>query len=130
MGNLDLIANEKFQKTYSMKSIVFTFLFFPFSFLALGQTGAKNDTTISFQVSGNCEMCKETIESSLDVKGVKKAIWDQKLHLLTVTFNPGKISEDGLHDLVAASGYDTEKKNGNDKAYADLPECCHYERRK
>ena len=111
----------------AMKYFLLSFLLFLcIAFRANAQSRA--DTTIAFQVSGNCEMCKETIEKSVDVKGVKSAVWDEKTHLFTVKFNPGKVSEDKLHELIAESGYDTEKKKGNDKAYAGLPDCCRYER--
>jgi mercuric ion binding protein len=110
------------------------YIFFTFILLCLfGKASfaqSKADTTISFQVSGNCDMCKETIEKSVDVKGVKSAIWDAKTHLLTVKYSTAKVSEDKLHELIAESGYDTEKKKGNDKAYADLPDCCRYDRSK
>jgi mercuric ion binding protein len=113
----------------AMKRILFSNIaFLVFSFGINAQS--KSDTTISFQVSGNCDMCKETIEKSLDVKGVKSAIWDEKTHFITVVFNPAKVKEEKLHELIAEAGYDTEKKKGSDKAYEDLPECCHYDRGK
>jgi copper chaperone CopZ len=85
--------------------------------------------TLSFAVSGSCEMCKETIEESLDVKGVKKAIWDRQTGRLTVVYDSTRIGENELHRQVAASGYDTEKIRAEDKVYATLPDCCRYTRR-
>jgi copper chaperone CopZ len=74
-------------------------------------------------------MCKKTIETALDIKGVSTAIWNQETKMIRVVFKPAKISEDQIHQAIAAVGYDTEKYKGSDKAYKDLPECCQYERK-
>lgn len=86
--------------------------------------------TLTFKVWGNCEMCQETIEKSLDVKGIKSANWNKDTKMLTVVFNNEKIQEGKIHELVAASGYDTEKLKGSDAAYGKLPDCCQYTRKK
>lgn len=116
-----------------MQLLVKLFIFSILSFISVncdGQPSTKAAAqTITFKVWGNCEMCKETIESALDVKGVKSAKWDQESKKITITFFPDKIAEDKLHQLIAAVGYDTEKLRGSDKAYADLPDCCHYTRK-
>ncbi|MBY0426482.1 MAG: cation transporter [Cytophagales bacterium] len=99
---------------------------------SLTQLQAQDKNTIAtakFKVWGNCEMCKKTIEGSLDTKGVKSANWNIETKIIEVVYQPAKISEDKLHDLIAASGYDTEKKTANDKAYQSLPGCCQYERK-
>lgn len=97
---------------------------------AYGQKKAAADTTITFRVWGNCEMCKETIERAVDLKGVKKANWDQEKKMLSVTYNQAKINEEELHKRIAAEGYDTEKAKGDDNVYASLPDCCRYDRKK
>ncbi len=86
--------------------------------------------TAKFMVSGNCEMCKKTIETALETKGVKSADWNQKTKMIEIVYQPSKIAEDKLHELIAAVGYDTEKKKADDKAYQALPECCQYTRKK
>ncbi len=98
-------------------------------FIANFVFGQKNDTTITFKVWGNCDMCKHTIETALDVKGVKLAEWDKNTKIISVTYNPEKINAEKIHELIAASGYDTEQKRGDDKAYQRLSPCCHYERK-
>lgn len=117
-----------------MKSIqnIFLLVFFLLSVtVGYGQTKAGSDEQkLSFKVWGNCDMCKTTIEESLDVKGVKSANWNVETKILNITFIPSKISEEKLHKLIAASGYDTEKAKGDDKAYDALPGCCHYDRKK
>jgi copper chaperone CopZ len=74
-------------------------------------------------------MCKKTIENSLDVKGVKSANWNVDSKIIEIVYQADKVTEDQLHDFIAASGYDTEKKKGSDKAYKALPECCQYSRK-
>lgn len=86
-------------------------------------------TNAKFKVFGNCEMCKKTIEKSLNVDGVKIANWDTESKIIEISYQAEKITEDKLHQLIASSGYDTEKKKGDDKAYSNLPGCCQYERK-
>lgn len=105
-------------------ALVFTVSLFSFSCSNAQTTKAK------FKVFGNCEMCKKTIENSLDVKGVKSTNWSTETKMIEIAYQADKISEDKLHELIAASGYDTEKKKGDDKAYDALPGCCQYTRKK
>ena len=110
-----------------MKSLILTSLI---AFLFAINTQAQDTKKIlKFKVLGNCEMCKKTIENSLDVKGIKSANWNVDTKIIEVTYLSDKINEDKIYDLVAASGYDSEKKKGDDNAYKALPECCQYSRK-
>jgi copper chaperone CopZ len=74
-------------------------------------------------------MCKKTIESSLKGKpGVMHAEWNKDTKMMKVNYDPSKISEDQIHQNIADSGYDTDKKKASDKAYQNLPSCCQYKR--
>lgn len=86
--------------------------------------------TESFKVWGNCEMCKERIESTVKTAGATAAAWDSKTKLLSVTFDPSKTNRDSLSKKIAAVGHDTEKFKAPDEVYAKLPGCCKYERNK
>ena len=88
---------------------------------------AKTDT---FKVWGNCGMCKKTIEKAAKTDGVEKAEWDRETKIFTLVYNPAVTSNEKVQKAIAASGYDTENFTGDDKAYAKLPGCCHYERKK
>jgi|TARA_B110000305_G_scaffold14298_2_gene13378 hypothetical protein len=83
----------------------------------------------SFVVNGQCGMCKDRIESSLDVKGVNFASWSEETHLCNVTFNSKKISEKEIHQLLATKGHDTPICRATDEAYSQLHRCCHYVRK-
>ena len=115
-----------------MKSIHKTFFLSLFMLISIAgisnQKNKDNSKTITFKVSGNCGMCKETIENALDVKGVKSAVWDEKSKIVKVEFVPEKIKEEKLHQLIAAVGYDTDKLMASDKAYNNLHGCCQYAR--
>ncbi|MDX2191348.1 MAG: heavy-metal-associated domain-containing protein [Bacteroidota bacterium] len=110
-----------------MKSILIS-LALLISISSFSQT--KETETIKFKVYGNCEMCKKTIEGSLDTKGVKSANWNKETKIIEIVYLPAKINQDKLHELIASSGYDTELKKADDAAYNALPECCQYTRKK
>lgn len=82
--------------------------------------------TTSFHVEGVCGLCEKTIEKAMDVKGVVVADFDLQTNILTVTYKPGKISEEQLHALLNEVGYDTEKSKATDEQYAKTHECCKY----
>lgn len=83
----------------------------------------------TFKVWGNCDMCKETIESSLKKDGIDAADWNTETKIIAVTYDSTKINLDAIEKSIAAVGYDNIKYKGDDKAYAELPECCKYDRK-
>lgn len=95
------------------------------------QTEPVSGSTVrsTFKVWGNCEMCKETIEGSLQLDGVSEADWDMEKKILSVTYDTSKVNLDQVQKNVALAGYDNVKYKGDDKAYENLPECCRYERK-
>ena len=65
------------------------------------KTETINGETIStFKVWGNCEMCKETIESSLKVDGIIKADWNVDSKIMTVTYDNSKITLDQIQKNI------------------------------
>ena len=86
----------------------------------------KTDT---LKVYGNCNMCKSRIEGALKKKdGISDKSWSTKTKLLIVSYDAEKISLEQIHQKVAAVGHDTEKEKASKEVYAELPECCQYER--
>lgn len=85
---------------------------------------AKKPVTVSFHVDGNCGRCKDRIEGALQTKGVKRATWDSKSQMATVTYVPAVISEDKLHQIVANVGHSTEKSKAKQETIEALPFCC------
>lgn len=92
---------------------------------SFGQKGSKyvSDT---LRVYGNCEMCEERIENACDIVGVKRADWNVETGMLSVVYNPGKISIEEVHQLCADVGHSTSKVKTSDEAYDNLHHCCKY----
>ena len=86
--------------------------------------------TETFKVSGNCGSCKARIEKAAKIDGVTKAEWNKDTKVLSLTYNPSKVSSDAILKNVAAAGHDNEKFRADDKVYNALPGCCQYERKK
>ena len=91
-------------------------------------TAVSATQTETFQVLGNCGMCKRTIEKSATQAGAASANWDVEKDLLTVSFDPAKTSVDVIQKAVARSGYDNVGYKAPDEAYNDLHGCCQYDR--
>jgi copper chaperone CopZ len=84
----------------------------------------------SFKVWGNCETCKETIEEAAKFKGVTFCAWDTLSKICIVTFDSRETNVEAIQKAIATAGYDNDGYLGDDKAYAELPTCCQYERKK
>lgn len=108
-----------------MKTKLFFLLFFLAMRFAFGQSQPKIIKS-SITVYGNCVICKERIETALDYNGIKQSKWDTKTKVLNVVYNPARISELQIHQLIAAVGHDTDKVKAKDEVYAELPYCCLY----
>jgi Cu(I)/Ag(I) efflux system membrane fusion protein len=92
-----------------------------------GFTLSEALTKQQFKVSGNCEMCKERIETAAkSVSGVAFAEWNSETKLLHLNFDGGKTNIDNIQKTIAKAGHDTEKHKAPDNVYKALPECCLY----
>lgn len=80
------------------------------------------------KVAGNCSMCKKTIESAADVKGVKSFSWNAEMHELSLEFDSNKTTLDKIAKGIANAGYDNQMYRASDKAYENLHRCCMYTR--
>jgi outer membrane receptor for ferrienterochelin and colicin/copper chaperone CopZ len=93
---------------------------------AKAQLSSKKDSVASFKVSGVCDQCKNRIEKSLKIKGIKTAEWDVDTKMLSLVFDPSKITLDKVYTRLADVGHDTELKKAKESTYKALPDCCHY----
>jgi copper chaperone CopZ len=89
----------------------------------------KTKQTETFKVWGNCGMCEKTIEKALKIKGISSAEWDKETKMITVSFNPKKVTLADIHKKIASVGYDTELETAKDEVYNKLHGCCQYERK-
>ena len=120
-----------------MKKLIFAIAIFATIGLSTGYSQTHKETMNSeqasismstFGVRGNCGMCKSTIEKAANsVSGVSKAQWNKEKKMMMVSFDKSKTNELAIQKAVAASGYDTEKVQGNLEAYDNLPGCCKYD---
>jgi Cu(I)/Ag(I) efflux system membrane fusion protein len=80
-----------------------------------------------FKVSGNCDMCRERIESSAkSVTGVLKAEWNRTDKIIHIQLDPAKTNVEAIEKAIAKVGHDTERFRASDEVYKVLPECCLY----
>ena len=89
---------------------------------------AQDVKTETIAVSGNCGMCKSTIEKAAKTAGVKEAKWDKEKKELTVKYNTTSTNAAKIQESIAAAGYDTRDVKAPDAVYEKLPACCHYDR--
>jgi copper chaperone CopZ len=98
-----------------------------FSSTAQSKSTKGMDQTVSFKVSGICGDCKARIESTaLDVKGVKKAEWDQRTDVL-VLVGSSKMDKQKVANALAKAGHKSELAAADPQGYANLPKCCQYD---
>ena len=88
---------------------------------------SQNNTKITIDVDGVCNMCKKRIEKAcLKTKGVKSAFWNVKTHELNLIYNSRKVDLEVIETNIAASGHDTKKLKAPEEAYEKLYVCCKY----
>ncbi|SEW41569.1 Outer membrane receptor proteins, mostly Fe transport [Chryseobacterium wanjuense] len=88
---------------------------------------AQNLSKSQFTVKGNCEMCKERIETTAKKAGAKEARYSIDSQTLTLETDT-HTSTDDILKKVAEAGHDNEKYKATDATYEALPGCCHYDR--
>ncbi|MEE6185701.1 heavy-metal-associated domain-containing protein [Niabella digestorum] len=107
-----------------------TFRLFTLSIICslISFVGFAQNKTATFDVSGNCSMCKKTIEKAAKSAGASYANWDMDAKKLTVHFN-NKTSVEKIQQKIALAGYDNAGATASDAAYDKLHACCKYERK-
>lgn len=108
-------------KLYFTKVILGAFLLFT-TFIS-----AQNLSESQFKVKGNCEMCKERIETTAKKAGAQSARYSIDLQTLTLETSE-KVSPEDILKKVAEAGHDNEKFKASDETYEKLSGCCHYDR--
>jgi hypothetical protein len=88
----------------------------------------ENTKIAIIKVSGNCGMCKKTIEKAGSVTNFAEVVWDKNTKLATITYNEKKIVLSTILKKIAKAGYNNEMYKAKDKDYNKLPACCQYER--
>tara|TARA_E500000318_G_scaffold111723_2_gene131423 strand:- start:813 stop:1178 length:366 start_codon:yes stop_codon:yes gene_type:complete len=94
--------------------------------MVMGHAQDKNKS-ISFEVKGNCGMCKSRIEkASIKLKGVKFASWSSETKKFEAIIDERKITIPDIQKRIAEVGHDSKGYIAPDSVYNNLPECCKY----
>ena len=112
-----------------LSGIILILVFSTFCF----STFAQNETTTEekFKVYGNCDMCKNTIETVVQaIDGVNYAKWNVDTKKMTVKFESSKTDIESIKKEIAGVGYDTKEYRADDNTYNALHSCCKYKRPK
>ena len=114
-----------------MKTIIKTItgMLLTVSFLSCA-TQIKNAKKETYKVAGNCDMCKENIETAANQKGKVEASWNVDSKMLAVTYDSVQTTADEILKRIAYAGYDNEKFLAPQEAYDKLAKCCQYDRLK
>jgi len=98
-------------------------LYMAFAIVSFAQTKSE-----SIPVSGNCGMCKKTIETAAKKAGATTADWNKDTKVLIIKYNSSTTNAGKIQQSVAAAGYDTRDFKAADAAYNKLHACCQYDR--
>jgi len=86
---------------------------------------AEATKELKIKTSAQCEMCQDRIQTKMSkVTGVNKAVLDLNDKVLTVNYDPGKITPDEVRKAVTNIGYSADNLPSDPKAYKKLPKCC------
>lgn len=88
----------------------------------------KNAQTDTVKISGNCGMCKKTIETAGNVRKISQVVWDKDSKTATLTYNIEKTNVSEILKRIAHAGYDNDSFLAPNEAYNALHGCCQYER--
>lgn len=84
-----------------------------------------NITEKKVWVRGNCDMCKDRIETHVKrINGVKSATWNANNEELNVSFDSTLTNQDAIETICAKVGHATKTKISEGKAIDELPDCC------
>ena len=89
----------------------------------------KNTKTEEVKVSGNCGMCKKTIEKAGNINDIATVVWNKETKIATVTYDESKTNKEEIAKRIALAGYDSELVKAKDEDYDNLPGCCQYDRK-
>ena len=88
----------------------------------------KNAKKETLKISGNCEMCEETIEKAGNLKKIASVDWDKDSKMAIISYNETKTNKEEILKRIALAGYDSPLYLAPDDVYKKLPECCQYKR--
>lgn len=88
----------------------------------------KNLKTESVKIYGNCEICEKTIEKAGNMKKIALVDWNKDTKMATLSYDSTKTNQQEILKRIALAGYDSYQFLAPSEVYANLQECCKYER--
>lgn len=88
----------------------------------------KNSQVVTVPVSGKCGMCQKAIVAAANEKKVSQAEWNADTKQATITYDAKATTADAILKKVALAGYDNTSYLAPTAAYAQLENCCKYDR--
>lgn len=117
-----MITNLKLSKTLLLTAVLLLGLQ-----LNAQEKGKDKNKKTTFEVKGNCGMCKSRIEkAAIKVKGVKYVNWDIPSKQLTLIMDENKCSTLDVKKAIALVGHDTDSTKADSTTYNKLPPCCKF----
>jgi len=107
--------------------ILLTALMFSFT-ISNSFAQIKNAKSETVKVYGNCNLCKNNIETAANKKYTSKAAWSIDNKTVVLIFDSVKTTADEILKNIAYAGYDNQNYMAPDEAYNRLEQCCQYER--
>lgn len=87
----------------------------------------KYTATATVTVYGNCEQCKNAIETAARSKN-SSASWHSDNHSAVITYDSTRTNLSAVLKKIALAGYDNAEFLAPDNSYEQLPACCRYQR--
>lgn len=113
-----------------MKNVLFGMMLLFVAISTQAQEKKNKNAKYTFEVNGNCDLCKKRIEkAAFSVVGVKSAFWNVETHELSLILNEEKCSVLDVKNAIATVGHDTDEVKATDESYNKLHSCCQYERK-
>ena len=93
--------------------------------LSLYACGTGSYKEESFYVRGNCDMCKDRLETNVKkISGVAHVQYNVHEEELKVTYDTTKTNRTAIEEQCAGLGHGTKDHAMNEKNHEQLPECC------
>ncbi len=113
-----------------MKNIVLGIMLLFVALSTQAQDKKSKNAKYSFEVNGNCDLCKKRIEkAAYSVPGVKSAYWSVETHQINLILNEDKSSLAEVKKAISKVGHDTDEIKATQEDYDKLHSCCQYERK-